>query len=71
MLYILQAYVSFHSYGQSILLPYTYEVGGPLTPDYTDLEKIGINAAENMKSSSGSKYRVGNAAKLLYPAAGK
>jgi len=66
----LQAYVSFHSYGQYILYPWGYDQRLP--PDYRDLDAVGLEAAKYMKYEGGdnTEYTVGNSAITLYPAAG-
>lgn len=66
----LQAYVTFHSYGQYILTPFGYDRKGPLATDSTELTRVGKLAAASMKTAGGETYTVGNSAVLLYPAAG-
>lgn len=66
----LQAYVTFHSYGQYILTPFGYTRKGPLALDNTELTRVGKLAAASMKTAGGGIYTVGNSAVLLYPAAG-
>ncbi len=62
-------YLTFHSYGQYLLYPWGYEVLN--TPDKRDLHNMGLVAARAMERVNGGKrYRVGSAAKMLYPASG-
>ncbi|XP_011310954.1 carboxypeptidase B [Fopius arisanus] len=65
-----KGYLTFHSYGQYILYPWGYDRRVP--PDYADLERLGQQSAQAMKSAggSGSIYTVGNSATTLYAAAG-
>ncbi|XP_033232029.1 uncharacterized protein LOC117183007 [Belonocnema kinseyi] len=64
------AFLSFHSYGQYILYPWGYDRRVP--PDYTDLDRVGQQAAAAMKAAggAGSDYTVGNSASTLYAASG-
>lgn len=66
----LQAYLSFHSYGQYILYPWGYDRRVP--PDYIELDTVGRRAAAAMKMAggAGSVYTVGNSATVLYAASG-
>jgi len=62
--YDIDMYLTFHSYGQMVLYPWGYE-----RLDHNDeyeLDRMGRVAARAM----GGGYRVGSAAKVLYPAAG-
>ncbi|XP_071440264.1 carboxypeptidase B-like [Hetaerina americana] len=63
-----KAFLSFHSYGQYILYPWGYDRKVP--PDYHDLNRVGKNMAEAIKSIRGAKYTVGSSATTLYPASG-
>ncbi|XP_073978134.1 carboxypeptidase B-like [Rhodnius prolixus] len=65
----MKAFITFHSYGQYILIPYGYKTG-VLPPDFNELERVARKAALAIKSSSGASYSVGNSAKLLYAASG-
>ncbi|CAH1402679.1 unnamed protein product [Nezara viridula] len=65
----LSAYVTFHSYGQYILIPFGYDLNS-LAPDYDEMERVGTIAASAIKKLDGKTYQVGNTAMLLYPAAG-
>jgi hypothetical protein len=65
----MQAYVSFHSYGQYILHPWGYARGYP--PDHADLSRVGNKIANAMYQAGGASYTVGGAAATLYPASGK
>ncbi|CAB3384918.1 Hypothetical predicted protein [Cloeon dipterum] len=64
-----KAYLSFHSYGQMILYPYGY-ASGELPPDADDLERVGKAAANAIQKLSGTIYKSGNSAKLMYRTAG-
>lgn len=64
MLHI-QLYLTMHSYGQYILVPYGYDVVYP--PDYNDMLALANKAAAKFVKY---KYTVGNSAALLYAAAG-
>lgn len=66
--FVLQGYLTFHSYGQYILYPWGYDRKVP--PDYTDLERVGRRMGEAMHNSGGHSYTVGNSATTLYAAAG-
>lgn len=69
---ISQAYVTFHSYGQSILYPWGYDKKAPQAPDTKDLLSVGNKMAANMKKiKGGTSYNVGNSAKTYYAAAGE
>lgn len=65
-----QAYLTFHSYGQYILYPWGYDRRVP--PDYKDLDMVGKSMAAAMRKAGGanSAYTVGNSATTLYAAAG-
>lgn len=68
--FVLQAYLTFHSYGQYILYPWGYDKRVP--PDYADLERVGRQVAAAMRKAGGanSEYTVGNSATTLYAASG-
>lgn len=70
IIFFVQAYLTFHSYGQYILYPWGYDKRVP--PDYADLDKVGREVAAAMKKadSAASMYTVGNSASLLYAASG-
>uniref|UniRef100_A0A0K8SZY5 Peptidase M14 domain-containing protein n=1 Tax=Lygus hesperus TaxID=30085 RepID=A0A0K8SZY5_LYGHE len=65
----MKGFITFHSYGQYILLPYGHDYN-TLPPDFKEMERVGRKAALAIKSVGGATYQVGNSAKLLYPAAG-
>ncbi|BES87638.1 unnamed protein product [Nesidiocoris tenuis] len=65
----MKGFITFHSYGQYILLPYGHNYNS-YPPDFKEMERIGRKAALAIKSVSGATYQVGNSAKLLYPASG-
>ena len=63
-------FLSYHSYGHYIL--YSWGYGRIDAPDWRDLYTMGhVGAIEMKNANGGTMYRVGNAAKLLYNAAGK
>jgi hypothetical protein len=64
-----QAYVTFHSYGQYILHPWGYTRGYP--SDHAGLSRVGHNIANAMYQAGGASYTVGGSAVTLYPASGK
>ena len=62
-------YLTYHSYGQYVLYGWGYDTVDP--PNVDQLHAMGNVAAEAMRNENGgSSYRVGGAAKLLYPASG-
>ncbi|KAI9553885.1 hypothetical protein GHT06_019155 [Daphnia sinensis] len=61
----IKLYLTFHSYGQTILVPYGYDVVYP--PDYNELLALADNASTKFVKY---EYTVGNSAALLYPVAG-
>lgn len=65
--YDIDMYLTFHSYGQMFLHPWGYE-----RVDFygeAELERMGRVGASGARSMGGG-YRVGSAAKILYPASG-
>jgi len=65
----MKAFVTFHSYGQYILIPYGYDHNA-YPADFADLERVGRKAAQAIRQTTGARYTVGNSAKTLYPASG-
>ena len=61
-------YLAVHSYGQYILYPWGYERID--ADNVKELHKLGTYGANAASSRRGYRYKVGNSAKLLYPAAG-
>ena len=61
----LQVYLTLHSYGQYLLIPWGFDVQFP--SDYNDMKDLANRAASTFRRY---KYTVGNSADLLYPAAG-
>ena len=62
-------YLTYHSYGQYVLYGWGYDSKDP--PNVNKLRQmanVGANAMK--KENGGSRYSVGGAAKLLYPASG-
>ena len=60
-----QVFLSLHSYGQYILIPWGYEVTYPT--DYDEMLALANSFASKFVQF---KYTVGNSAALLYPASG-
>uniref|UniRef100_T1GN38 Peptidase M14 domain-containing protein n=1 Tax=Megaselia scalaris TaxID=36166 RepID=T1GN38_MEGSC len=61
-------YLTLHSNGQCLLYPWGYDViDAPNKDELEDVAQAGSKAIFNL---TGRKYRVGNSAKILYPAAG-
>ena len=66
----LQMYLTVHSYGQYFLYPWGYEQLD--AHDRRDLHNLGMVGARAIKAiNSRRRYKVGSAAKMLYPASGK
>ena len=62
-------FLTYHSYGQYVLYGWGYAPVNP--PNKNQLHTMGAIAAQAMQSvNGGSGYSVGNAASLLYSAAG-
>ena len=61
-------FLTYHSYGQYILHPWGYARSNG--PNWQRMSAVGKLAAEAMWASSGNKYTVGSAGKLLGAAAG-
>ena len=61
-------YLTYHSYGQYILHPWGYARSNG--PNWQRMSALGNLAAEAMRASSGNRYTVGSAGKLLGAAAG-
>ncbi|XP_046451315.1 carboxypeptidase B-like isoform X2 [Daphnia pulex] len=61
----IKVYLTLHSYGQYVLIPWGYDVQYPI--DYNDMKDLANKAASKFRRY---KYTVGNSADLLYPAAG-
>ncbi|KAG5833906.1 hypothetical protein ANANG_G00280890 [Anguilla anguilla] len=61
-------FLTIHSYGQLILVPY----GHPQisAPNYDELMRVGLAAAEAMKGVHGMVYTVGTSPDVLYPNSG-
>lgn len=65
---IFLAFLTIHSYGQLILLPY----GNPnfTAPNYDELMEVGLAAAVAIKQVHGMNYTVGTSPDVLYPNSG-
>lgn len=62
-------YLTVHSYGQYFLYPWGYERKD--TRDRSDLHSMGqVGAAAIRRVNGNRKYKIGSAAKMLYPASG-
>lgn len=64
----LKMYISFHSYSQMILLPFSHSK--QLAPDHKDLESVGQAAVRAIERTHGTQYKVGPSASILYTASG-
>lgn len=64
----MKMFISFHSYSQMILLPYSHSV--QLAPDHKDLDLVGQAAVKAIEKTHGTVYRVGPSASILYTASG-
>ena len=64
----LKMFISFHSYSQMILLPFSHSK--QLAPDHKDLESVGLAAVKAIERTHGTQYRVGPSASILYTASG-
>lgn len=64
----MKMYISFHSYSQMILLPYSHSK--QLAPDHKDLESVGLAAVKAIEQTHGTVYKVGPSANILYTASG-
>lgn len=61
-------YLTLHSHGAYLIYPWGYDrVDAPTADELDDVAQAGYKA---ILANSGRKYKVGNAAKLMYPAAG-
>ena len=69
VIFIFQMYLTIHSYGQYFLYPWGYEKLD--THDRHELHNMGrIGAQAIQRVNPRRKYKVGSAAKMLYPASG-
>ena len=64
-----QMFLTIHSYGQYILHPWGYAETD--IADSPELQKMGQIGAKAIQRVNGRRYKVGSAAKMLYPASGK
>ncbi|KAE8604296.1 hypothetical protein XENTR_v10014663 [Xenopus tropicalis] len=64
----IKAYISFHSFSQMLLFPfsYTYE----LAPDHKELDEIAKGAVAELQGLYGTSYTYGPSASTIYPTAG-
>ncbi|XP_019508488.1 PREDICTED: carboxypeptidase O [Hipposideros armiger] len=61
-------YLTMHSYGQLILLPYGYTKNK--TSNYEELIQVGQKAANALKAKHGTNYKVGSSTDILYASSG-
>ncbi|XP_073074330.1 carboxypeptidase O isoform X1 [Manis javanica] len=61
-------FLTMHSYGQLILLPYGYTENK--TSNHEELIQVGQKAANALKEKHGTNYRVGSSADILYASSG-
>jgi len=64
----MKMFISFHSYSQMILLPFSHSK--QLAPDHKDLDSVGQAAVKAIERTHGTLYRVGPSASILYTASG-
>ncbi|KAJ8944095.1 hypothetical protein NQ318_019433 [Aromia moschata] len=64
----LVAYISFHSFGQMLLLPYGHT--SEHLDNYDLVYDIGLKAAETLRQRYGTEYVVGTIYDTIYPASG-
>lgn len=64
----MKMFISFHSYSQMILLPFSHSK--QLAPDHKDLDSVGQAAVKAIERTHGTVYRVGPSASILYTASG-
>lgn len=64
----IKLYLTFHSYSQLWLLPWSYTRQRPA--DYNELYSMAATGARALAQTYGTQYRVGSAPEILYEAAG-
>ncbi|XP_033229172.1 carboxypeptidase B-like [Belonocnema kinseyi] len=65
----IKIYLTLHSFGKYLLYPWGYTPAE--VPENEDvLLKLGVIAAVKLKALYGTEYKIGSAARILYPAAG-
>ncbi|XP_029471931.1 mast cell carboxypeptidase A-like [Rhinatrema bivittatum] len=67
-LHSIKAYLSFHSYSQLLLYPYSYTYDP--APNHKILDKIAENAVKALSSLYYTKYKYGPIASTIYPCSG-
>ncbi|CAL4118309.1 unnamed protein product [Meganyctiphanes norvegica] len=65
----IEAYVTFHSYGQYIMYPWGHTVKTQ-HENHESLDKVGQAMAKAILTAEGKRYKVGPAGKVLYVASG-
>lgn len=64
-----KAYLTFHSYGQDMLTPWSYQ-NSPLPDDYPAMYDLGVRATDALTAVYQTKYGVGNSYTLYGATAG-
>ncbi|XP_062898078.1 carboxypeptidase A6 [Mobula hypostoma] len=64
----IKAYISFHSYSQMLLYPYSYK--DAIIPNFNCVESAAFKAVNALRSVYGSKYKHGPASSTLYAISG-
>jgi carboxypeptidase O len=65
----LVVYATFHSYGNLVLFPYSYHIDA-LIVNHEENRALGEEFAAAVKAFSGTEYRVGSSAQILYTSNG-
>ncbi|XP_069989561.1 carboxypeptidase B-like [Penaeus vannamei] len=60
-----QVYVTLHSYGQEIILPWVSTFTA-VHPNHENMSRVGEGMARAIEANDGTKYRVGNGQSFLY-----
>ncbi|CAB3248800.1 unnamed protein product [Arctia plantaginis] len=65
-------FIGFHSFGQSIVIPYSHltDPNSLKSSDHGDIYKISVRAAEAVKKKHGTEYKVGPSASTMYAMSG-
>ncbi|XP_033123565.1 carboxypeptidase B-like [Anneissia japonica] len=66
----LKMFIDFHSYSQLILYPWGYSESAPPIPNLEEVHYMADQIASGIYTVDGTEYKIGNSAKLLYPASG-
>jgi len=65
----MKAFLTFHSYGQYILYPYSYDYTSK-SPNKQEMDDVGAAMAAEIRKIHQKKYTMGQGTQVLYPAAG-